>query len=434
MAKWIAWLVLAGWLVAPQVRAEVMLGSDVLAQMNFAPLKGKRVGLLTNPSGINRRGNSMIDELRKAKGVQLVALFAAEHGIYGTIPAGREFTSSIDARTRLPIYSLYGPGPIRRPTPAMLQGIDTLVYDIQDTGIRSYTYISTMGLAMEACGAANVEFMVLDRPNPLGGLRAEGPMLDNNFRSFVGQWSVPYIYGLTCGELARMINGEGWITNRCRLSVIPMTGWQRSMVWNRTGLKWTPTSPNVPNGETPMYLASTGILGELGGLNLGGGTPYRFQCFSAPWLNASTTSKTLNNYRLPGVAFRPMRYQKSSGEWVQGVKIDITNASQSPLMCLNLHIWDAIKRTSGRDLFQEAQKSGHSFNMFDKVIGTDQVRRSMERGQSSAFIVATWKNGESQFRARRQKYLIPSYGQNVMATHSKTQTPTPKKNLKTTSR
>ena len=433
MARWIAWLVLAGWLMAPQARAEVMLGSDVLAQMNFAPLKGKRVGLLTSPSGINQRGNPTIDVLRKAKGVQLVALFAAEHGIYGTIPAGREFASSIDARTGLPVYSLYAPGPIRRPTPAMLQGIDTLIYDIQDTGIRSYTYISTMGLAMEACGAANVEFMVLDRPNPLGGLRAEGPMLDHNFRSFVGQWSVPYIYGLTCGELARMINGEGWITNRCRLAVIPMTGWQRSMVWNRTGLKWVPTSPNVPNGETPMYLASTGILGELGGLNLGGGTPYRFQCFSAPWLNAATTSKTLNSYQLRGVAFRPMSYQKTSGEWVQGVKIDITNTSQSPLMCLNLHIWDAIKRTSGRDLFREAQKSGHSFNMFDKVIGTDQVRRSMERGQSSSFIVASWKNGETQFRARRQKYLIPGYGQDVTIAALKAQIPAAKKSIKTTS-
>lgn len=434
MARWIAWLVLVGWLVAPHVRAEVLLGSDVLARMDFAPLKGKRVGLLTNPSGINGRGSTVLEVLRKAKGVHLVALFAAEHGIYGTIPAGSEFANSTDTRTGLPVFSLYGPGPIRRPTPAMLKGIDVLVYDIQDTGIRSYTFISTMGLAMEACGAAKVEFMVLDRPNPLGGLRAEGPILDSKFRSFVGQWPVPYIYGLTCGELARMINGEGWITNRCRLSVIPMSGWQRSMVWSRTGLKWIPTSPNVPNGETPMYLASTGILGELGGLNLGGGTPYRFQCFSAPWLNAATASKTLNNYSLSGVAFRPLRYRKPSGEWVSGVKLDITDASRSPLMSLNIHIWDAIKRTSGRDLFHEAQKAGHSFNMFDKVIGTDQVRRSMEKGDRSASIVASWKSGEAQFRTRRQKYLIPSYGQDLSVAPVKTQSPAPGKTIKTTSR
>lgn len=434
MAKWIAWLVLAGWLLTPQARAEVLLGSDVLARMDFAPLKGKRVGLLTNPSGINGRGNPVLDVLRKAKGVQLVALFAAEHGIYGTISAGREFSDSVDARTRLPVYSLYAPGPVRCPTPAMLKGIDVLVYDIQDTGIRSYTFISTMGLAMEACGAAKVEFMVLDRPNPLGGLRAEGPILDSKFRSFVGQWPVPYIYGLTCGELARMINGEGWITNRCRLSVIPMSGWQRSMVWSRTGLKWVPTSPNVPSGETPMYLASTGILGELGGLNLGGGTPYRFQCFSAPWLNASATTKTLNNYRLSGVAFRPLRYQKTSGEWVSGVKLDITDASRSPLMSLNIHIWDAVKRTSGRDLFREAQKAGRSFNMFDKVIGTDQVRRSMEKGQSSTTIVAAWKNGESQFQARRQKYLIPAYGPDTLVTTAVSRGATSQKSNKTTPR
>lgn len=402
-------MILLWWLLAMPAGAQVLLGVDVLSATGLKALKGKRVALLTNPSGVNAKGETTLSVLRRAPGVRLVALFAAEHGIYGTVPAGKEFANHTDSRTGLPVYSLYGPGPVRAPTRSMLQGIDILVYDIQDTGLRSYTYISTMGLAMEACGAAGVEFMVLDRPNPLGGLRVEGPMLNERFRSHVGQWKVPYIYGLTCGELARMINGEGWITHRCKLTVIPMMGWRRSMVWRDTRLAWVPTSPNVQAGDTPMYLAATGVLGELGGVNIGGGSPYRFQCVSAPWLDAARLSSTLNACELPGVGFRPFTYQKSNGDTIKAARIEFSNPSQAPLVGLNIHTWDAIRKNTGRDLFKEALKAGHNFIMFDKVMGTDEVRKAMERGKSARAITDSWKSGETGFRKLRQKYLIVAY-------------------------
>src|SRR5438552_13127449 len=231
------------WFATATGVAQVQLGSEVLAANGFKELQGKRVGLITNPSGVSRNGESTIDLLRRAPGVKLVALFGPEHGVYGDVNAGEWVAERTDQRTGLPVHSLYGA--TRKPTPAMLKGLDALVYDLQDTGVRSYTFISTMGLAMEACAQAGVEFIVLDRPNPLGGERVEGPMLEDRFRSFVGQWNIPYAYGMTCGELARMINGEGWIKSPCKLTVVRMIGWRRPMVWRDTGLAWAPTSPNV---------------------------------------------------------------------------------------------------------------------------------------------------------------------------------------------
>src|ERR1035437_126580 len=209
------------------VRGEVKLGNEVLAAEQFKVLQGKRVGLLTNPSGVNRHLVSTIDVLRAAPGVKLVGLFGPEHGVYGAVGAGDTVADTTDARTGLPAYSLYGK--TFRPTPEMLAGLDAIVYDLQDTGCRSYTFVSSMGVAMEACAEAGVEFVVLDRPDPLGGQRIEGPMLEASFRSHVGYWNVPYVYGLTCGELARMINGEGWIKKPCKLTVVPMKGWKRAM-------------------------------------------------------------------------------------------------------------------------------------------------------------------------------------------------------------
>ena len=230
-------VLLAGVVVLiPVAVAEVQLGSEAFAATGFRELQGKQVGLITNPSGVNRKGESTIDLLLHAAGLKLIALFGPEHGVYGDVKAGESIAERTDRRTGLPVHSLYGA--TRKPTPAMLKVLDALVYDLQDTGVRSYTFISTMGLAMEACAEAGVEFFVLDRPNPLGGERVEGPMVDDRFRSFVGQWNIPYVYGMTCGELARMINGEGWIKAPCHLTVIPMNGWRRAMVWRDTGLPW----------------------------------------------------------------------------------------------------------------------------------------------------------------------------------------------------
>jgi len=388
--------------------AEVKLGNEVLASTGFKALKGKRVGLITNPSGVNRNLNTTIEVLRAAPGVKLVALFGPEHGVYGDVPAGDKVPSRIDERTGLPVHSLYGA--THRPTREMLQGLDALVYDLQDTGCRSYTYVSTMGVAMDACGEAGIEFVVLDRPNPLGGNRVEGPMVEDKFRSFVSKWDVPYVYGLTCGELALMINGERWITNRCKLTVVPLKGWKRSMVWRDTGLPWVPTSPHVPHGESALYQVATGMLGEIGGVSTGIGYTLPFECIAAPDVDPHKLAAALNGYGLPGAKFQPIVYQPYyftfSNQVIAGVQLYFTDPASAPLTAINFYALEALKKAAGRDLFDEAVKRKKSFSMFDKVNGTDATRKALQAGTPAADIVAAWKPVEEAFRQQRKKYLL----------------------------
>jgi len=388
--------------------AQVKLGNEVIAEHNYQALSGKRLGLITNPSGVNHDLNSTIDVLRAAPQVNLAALFGPEHGIYGDVPAGDQVESRTDARTGLPVYSLYGA--TRKPSPQMLQGLDAVVYDLQDTGCRSYTFISTMGLAMEACGQAGIEFIVLDRPNPLGGDRVEGPLVAAGFQSFVSRWNVPYVYGLTCGELARMINGEGWITNRCKLTVVPMRGWKRSMVWRDTGLPWVPTSPHVPHGDSPLFQVATGMLGEIGGVSTGIGYTLPFQCIAAPDLDPQKTADLLNSYKLPGVRFKPVTYKPYyfafQEQALGGVQLYFTDPAHAPLTAVNFYAVEAIKTLTGRDLFEQAVKSNRSFNMFDKVNGTDASRKALQSGVAAGQIAQSWHGDEAAFRKQRKKYLL----------------------------
>ncbi|MBI5691215.1 MAG: DUF1343 domain-containing protein [Verrucomicrobia bacterium] len=389
--------------------ARVQLGNEVLAAGGFKELAGKRVGLITNPSGVNRRLQTTIDLLRSAPGVKLVALFGPEHGIYGDVPAGDKVESRVDSRTGLTVHSLYGA--TRKPTPAMLKGLDAVVYDLQDTGCRSYTFVSTMGLAMEACGEAGIEFIVLDRPNPLGGLRIEGPMIeDEKLRSFVSQWSVPYVYGLTCGELARMINDRGWIKQRCRLTVVPMRGWRRSMVWSDTGLPWVPASPHIPHGESPLFQVATGMIGEIGGVSIGIGYTLPFQTIAAPRVDPHALAAKLNGYGLPGVVFRPLTYKPYYGsfkdEVIGGVQLHFTDPARATLTAINYYALEAVRQVAGRDVFAEAVKAGKKFDMFDKVNGTSATREALQAGRPAAAIVAGWRTGEERFRREREKYLL----------------------------
>jgi uncharacterized protein YbbC (DUF1343 family) len=386
--------------------AAVQLGSETLASGGFRQLQGKRVGLITNPSGVNRRGESTIDLLRAASGVRFVALFAPEHGLDSLTRAGESVARTTHAATGLPIHSLYGA--TRKPTPAMLKGLDVLVYDLQDTGCRSYTFISTLGLAMEACAEADVEFVVLDRPNPLGGLRIEGPILDPAFRSFVGQWEIPYLYGLTCGELARMINGEKWISKPCKLTVIPLRGWERSMVWQDTGLHWVATSPNVPRVSSAFGYSAIGVFGEIAGgsgITIGTGFKRPFECIAAPWLEADGLSRILNGYGLKGVRFDPFRTRFREKTY-EGVELVFTDPRIAPLYAVNFHLHDAIRQVSNRDLLAEAARSGRSSSMFDKVNGTDRTRNALAAGQTAADLVRAWRADESQFRTQRKPYLL----------------------------
>lgn len=291
-----------------------MLGIDVLQAEGFAAVKGKRIGLLTHPAGVNRQGISTIEVLRRAPGVKLVALYAVEHGLYNEMPAEKPFADKIDQRTGLPVFSLYN-GKTRNfvPTRAQLRGIDALVIDLQDIGTRSYTFTGAMKSAMEACFADGKEVIVLDRPNPLGGLKVDGPPLDAEWMSDVGRFRVPYVHGLTIGELALLARNSappGGIAvsaaarARGKLTVIPMRGWRRAMEWPETGLTFIPTSTNIRDFETCEAYPMTGLGCMFGGFSNGIGSQYIFRGISHSTIKPEVIERELRALPLHGVAFK----------------------------------------------------------------------------------------------------------------------------------
>lgn len=402
--KWIALLSLI--LLETPVWSQVATGLDVLIAQNFELLKGKRVGLITNQTGKSRGGRSTVEAFWQSPRIKLGALFAPEHGIEGKIPAGNYVSTRRDAKTGLPIYSLYGP--TRKPAPWMLKGLDVLVYDIQDIGCRSYTYISTMGLAMQAAAQAGIEFVVLDRPNPLGGNRVEGPMLNASVRSFVGQYEIPYVYGMTCGELARWINRSAWMGKPCRLKVMPMKGWRRSMTWEETGLNWIPTSPNVPEAETALHYVATGWLGEAGSMDNGVGSDAPFARAGAGWLKADRYAEAMNQLKLPGVRFKPSVYRILKGvyrgEKLEGVELDYQDLDQVNLSELAPYLMAVAQKMSGRNLFQRVKAD--KLLMFDKVTGGSTVRQWLASGRYVSSLVTSWRPAVERFRQVRQPLLL----------------------------
>ena len=386
----------------------VLPGIDVLRERGFDILKGKRVGLITNPSGVDSRLASTIDILAGAPGVQLVALFGPEHGVRGDVSAGEAVASSIDSITGIPVYSLYGT--TRKPTGAMLHRIDVLVYDIQDIGVRSYTYISTLGQCMGAAAEKGIPFVVLDRPDPLGGLRVEGPTVAPGFISFVSPYPIPYVYGLTPGELARYLNGQGLLPGgaKCSLTVVPMKGWKRSMLYSETGLPWVPTSPHIPSDEGAMYYVATGILGELGTLSEGVGYTLPFRLVGAPWIDAEHLAARLNAENIPGVLFRPVTYRPFYGRDVQkdlhGVQLYIRDPATPSLISLQFRIMEAIHaQAPDRALFGS---DSDRLRMFDRVIGSNAIREAFEKRYAFADIRALLNAGIEEFRAAAVKYHL----------------------------
>ena len=371
------------------------LGVDVLKSNGFDALRGKRVGLVTNQTGVDGRGTKTRLVLHRAPEVNLVALYAPEHGIDGVIPAGEKLGNVRDRATGLTVYSLYGS--TRKPTPAMLAGVDTLVFDMQDIGCRSYTYISTMVKCMEACGEQGKEFVVLDRPNPLGGNRIEGPPIEKQWISFVGQLPIPYVHGMTTGELAMMTNGRRWMAARCKLTVIPMRGWSRNMLWRDTGLRWFQTSPNIPHSNSPAYYVATGILGGLSNVDIGiGKAPFEYA--GARSVNGNALVSYLRSLHTPGVTFTP--YSRNG---FSGARISINPRNNTDLTALDVRIIAKLSQLSnGRILNIPSSKA----TLFNKVYGSASLTRDLRRGVSVERIISGWKKYNDSFRSKRKPYLI----------------------------
>ena len=386
---------------------KVKTGIEVLKQQNFKMLEGKRVGLITNPTGVDNQLTSTIDILAEASNVNLVALYAPEHGVRGDAHAGDFVEDVKDPKTGLPVYSLHGK--TRKATPEMLKGIDVLVYDIQDIGCRSFTYISTMGLAMEAAAENNIEFMVLDRPNPLGGLKVEGGLVEDKFVSFVSQFSIPYVYGLTCGELAMLLNGEKMLKKQCKLKVVPMKGWKRKMIYEETGLQWIASSPHIPHPTTALFYPVSGILGELGYVSIGVGYPLPFELFAAEWIDAEKLAENMNRLQLPGLHFRPIYfkpfYSTSQGKQLSGIQVHIMDYAAARLSEVQFYVMQEIAALyPDKAIFNNANEQ--RFNMFDKVSGSDFVRLTFTKTNRFNDIKEFWYKEVDGFKRVSKRYFL----------------------------
>ncbi len=382
-------------------RTRVKLGIDVLLDSRLALLKGKRVGLITNATGINGKRESTVDLLWKNPKVNLVALFAPEHGIRGNIPAGKRTKSSIDKKTGLPVFSLYGR--TRKPTREMLKGIDVLVFDIQDIGVRYYTYIYTMALSMEAAKENGIEFVVLDRPDPLGGIDVDGPVLEKKFKSFIGMYPIPIVYGMTVGEVAELFNNEFGIG--AKLIVVKMKGWRRDLFFKDTGLPWVKPSPNIPTPRTAFLYPATGFIGELGVVSIGIGTSRPFEYIGAPWIKAEELAEELNHQHLPGVYFRPVHFRPHYALYAKkechGIRIEVLNKKTFRPVDTGIYILSALKK-----LYPKRMKFSRRRGSFDRAMGTVKVRLALKAGKSPQEIISSWQKGLKKFMAIRRKYLL----------------------------
>lgn len=409
MKRFLTWLIAAAAILAVTAHPKVKPGIEVLRENNFDILKGKRVGLITNPTGVDNDLRSTIDILHESPEVNLVALFAPEHGVRGDIPAGQKVTASTDKATGVKVYSLYGA--TRKPTAEMLKDIDVLVYDIQDNGCRSYTFISTMGLAMEQCARLGKEFVVLDRPDPLGGNKTEGPVTEPDCISFVSQYPIPYIYGLTPGELARLLYEEKMLSTDkpLKLTVVPMKGWNRDMLFSDTGMPWVLPSPHIPSAETAVYYPATGIAGELDYLNIGVGYTMPFRTFAASWINGRDLADNLNALQLPGVMFRPISYKPyygfGKGTHLNGVEVYVTDFDKAELTLIQFYVMQELARMYPAHK-ASAGAAPARFGMFDKVCGSKAVRTGFFKRHRVEDIDRLWHKDLPAFEKTKKEYHL----------------------------
>lgn len=393
---------------------KVKVGIDRLMQDEYSKLlKGKRIGLITNQTAMNSDFKSTADVLKSnasSKGYKLIALFAPEHGINGISSASQKVDDTKDA-DKLPIYSLHGK--TQRPTDEMLKNITLLIFDIQDIGSRSYTYINTMFYAMEEAAKRGISFMVLDRPNPINGITVDGPMLEEKWRSFLGYIDVPYCHGMTVGELAKYFNSEYKIG--CKLDIIPMQGWNRHMSFQDTGLQWIPTSPYIPESTTPFFYPTTGIIGELRLVNIGIGYTLPFKVIGAPWIDAVSFAKQLNSQKFPGVHFEPIHYRPMHGRFAkedcQGVLIQVTDPLVYKPVSTQYLLIGMLKGLYPENFQESLEAIKKNKSTLCKLNGCDEIVRVITEEKNIVWkLRSLQEKGHNAFLKKRQKYLIADYG------------------------
>lgn len=389
---------------------KIKLGIDVLMERHLNLIQGKHVGLITNQTGRDSNGNHAIDLIFQAPDVKLIALFGPEHGIRGDVEGGYQIDNQKDAKTGVPIFSIYGG--TNKPTPEMLAGIETLIFDIQDVGTRFYTYISTMSLCMEAAAENNIEFIVLDRPNPITGTLVEGPVLEKEFQSFVGIHPIPLRHGMTIGELARLFNEEGWLANgvRANLTVIPMEHWERDSWYNELGLKWIKPSPNMISPTTAVLYPGIGLL-ESCNVSEGRGTSRPFENIGAPWLDHVAVLKQLIDVPMPGIkidttSFLPIDIPgavmnpKYEGQRCHGFMFTVTDPHRFSSVAFGVHLMCAIRKLHPDKFTWNSQLSPR------RMFGDDETPLAIDAGKSAQEIIQSWQPKLDAFETIRKKYLI----------------------------
>lgn len=389
---------------AKEKNNKFQLGVEILLDEQKELIEGKRVGLITNPTGVDQELNSIVDVLHNDPDVDLTKLYGPEHGVRGSAQAGEYVDYYIDETTGLPVYSLYGE--TRKPTSEMLENIDVLVFDIQDVGTRFYTYIYTMAYAMEAAEENGIPFVVLDRPNPLGGARVQGPVLNPEYSSFVGKYPIPLRHGMTVGELSKLFNNEFDIG--ADLTVVEMNGWKRNMYYEDTPLEFVMPSPNMPTADTAMVYPGAALV-EGTNASEGRGTTKPFELLGAPYVNSTEFAATLNEFNLPGVDFRAASFtpafSKHRGTLSHGVQIHVTHKQSFNPVKTGLHIVKTLHDMYPEDFaFRTKNSSGVSF--FDLLVGNGWIRESIEEGKSVEYMAEKWKNDLNEFINLREGYLL----------------------------
>jgi len=393
-----------------QANQPVKFGIDVLMESKLDLLKGKRVGVITNQTGVDSKGTHIIDLLYHAPDVELVAIYAPEHGIRGDVEGGYHIDNQKDAKTGVPIFSIYGK--TKKPIPEMLHNIDILIFDIQDVGTRFYTFISTMSFGMEAAAENNIEFMVLDRPNPIAGALVEGPVLEVEYKSFVGIHPIALRHGMTVGELAGMFNEQGWLANgiKAKLTVIQMRNWKRDNWYSELGLKWIKPSPNMPSPTTALLYPGMGLL-ETCNLSEGRGTSKPFENIGAPWLDNIALAKTLTDTNIPGIKIDTTSYVPVDmpgaamnpvyeDQRCRGLLFTVTDPLRFPAVALGIHLICAVKKMHPDKFAWNSPRS--PLIMF----GNDESPKAIDEGKSPAEIILSWQSKLAEFKKIREKYLL----------------------------